>query len=118
MNHKAQFERVTAICEHLKAERGSGEHTPNEVTSVATAYLLACDRTGRFHHPEDNATGVFEADDDGILAAQHTAFDLMWDIIGPASSKTNDARYTAAWDVWGVMLHSDECPGMQPNTIS
>jgi hypothetical protein len=115
MDIKKQFERVTAMCEHLKAERGSAEYTPNEVVSVVSAYMIACDRTERFHHLEDAPKTVFIKDD--VTKTQGDAWEAVWNIIGAASNVTNKARYTAAWDVWGVMLHSDECPGMQANTF-
>ena len=110
MNAKEQFEKVTAICQHLKDERAGGEHTANEVVSVTTAYLLACDRTDRVHHLEDSPRGCFNADE--IRDAQEQAHEAVWDIIGDADTRTNDARYTAAWDVWGILIPQAEIPGM------
>lgn len=105
MNAQEQFEKVAAICQHLKDERGeNGTHTPNEVVSVTTAYLLACDRTGRTHHLEDSPHNVSTFAPDAIRDAQGYAHELVWDIIGDADTRTNDARYTAAWDVWGILL--------------
>lgn len=109
MSHENQFDRVLSLCNFLKAERGeSGEHTTNEAVSVATAYLLACDRTKRHHHFEDSPSGCFDASVD--TDKQQAAFDAMWDIIGNLG---DNPRYSAAWDVWGVLLPSaDDDEGM------
>ena len=115
MRQAAQFERVQLICEHLKSERNGGEHTPNEAVSVAAAYLIACDRTGRVHHPEDNPRECF--DPGPLTDAQQAAHDAVWEIIGDANTLTNGPRYEAAWDVWGIIGHTDVTPGMQADTI-
>ena len=109
MSHTNQFDRVLSLCNFLKAERGEGgEHTTNEAVSVATAYLLACDRTKRHHHFEDSPAGCFDASVD--TEKQQAAFDAVWDIIGDLG---DNPRYAAAWDVWGVLLPSaDDDEGM------
>lgn len=112
MNAKIQFEKVTAICENLKSEMGESGATPSEVVTVTTAYLLACDRTDRFHHLEESPSGCFDPDE--TRDAQERSYEALWSIIGDANTKTNGARYQAAWDVWGVMLaQGDDTPGMQ-----
>lgn len=103
MNAQAQFEKVAAICDHLKEERGEGgEYTAAEVVTVTTAYLLACDRTNRTHHLEESPRWVFGAT--ALSDEQGRAWGALWSIIGEANTRTNSARYTAAWDVWGVLL--------------
>lgn len=109
MNHATQFAKVTAICQHLKAERGTGAHAPNEVVSVTTAYLLACDRTDRVHAFEQSPKEVFA--NDRVRTAQFNAWKHVWSIIG---QETTGARYDAAWDVWGVITDQSAfgIPGM------
>lgn len=113
MNAHAQFDRVADIAAHVAAEAGEGQPTPAEIVSATTAYLIACDRTGRFHHLEDAPGGVFDPSD--LTDAQEHAWAALWEIIGEPNTTTNGPRYTAAWDVWGIVGNNDEAPGMDAN---
>lgn len=114
MNARAQFERVADIAAHCIAERGRHPHAPAEVVSVTTAYLLACDRSGRFHHLEDAPGGVFDPSD--LTDSQGRAWAALWAVIGDANTATNGPRYSAAWDVWGIVNNNaGDAPGMDAN---
>lgn len=106
--------KVEGIAQGILEERGPDwETTVAEAITVASAYLLAMERTRKHHHPEDQPSSVVWPEErapetDEELAAQQSAWIAVWNVIGDANTKTNDARYGAAWDVWGVIIPQDE----------
>lgn len=111
MKHFSQAEDI-AIHIVTEAQNSNRRTTPAEVVSATTAYLIACDRTGRFHDLMDRPMKTFDYSDTTI--AQDNAWLALWDVIGE-DSMPGDQWQGAAWDVWGVMGNNDVTPGMDAN---
>lgn len=96
-NHR-MFVKVFAL---ISAIPGYAEEVRNgKAVQAATLYMLACERAGLHHHPEDGPLSCFT--DVEETKAMQLAWEAMWKVIGEA--KTKNEGYKAAWEVWGVLL--------------
>ncbi len=86
--------------------------TPENAAELATCYLLACERTGNHHHPEDNPSECFDHD---YADSMQNAHDAVWKVIGEANTK--NPLYVIAWAVWGVLLEENMGQGAAESTI-
>lgn len=103
----ANYNRVENICRYLvkQAHNEDRATTVGEAIEATTCYLIACERL-RLHHHLDDAPNTlltsYPMEDDERDAMQE-AWEAVWDVIHKDGGDAGDARYTAAWDVWGAI---------------